>query len=90
MQSKLNIGIRHILPTLPFIYILTAAGLKNWTNSRFWKHSLKIGLVFIFLFWYFLEMVWAFPFYLSYFNQFGGVVSKATMSPTPITIGART
>ena len=82
MQSKLNIGIRHILPTLPFIYILTAAGLKNWMNSRFWKHSFKIGLVFIFLFWYFLEMVWAFPFYLSYFNQFGGGVSQGYRNVT--------
>ena len=35
MQSSLNIGIRHIIPTMPFIYILIAAGLKNWTNSSF-------------------------------------------------------
>ena len=30
MNSPLNIGIRHILPTLPFIYILTASSLKKW------------------------------------------------------------
>ena len=125
MQSKLNIGVRHILPTLPFIYILTTAGLKNWVNSHFgdyssasavalknipqalkawfcrrrisaprekkilpleqnysgserqWRkpyHSFKVVLIFLFLFWYLLEMVWAYPFYLSYFNQFGGGV----------------
>ncbi|MEK7624443.1 MAG: glycosyltransferase family 39 protein, partial [Patescibacteria group bacterium] len=39
MQSSLNIGIRHIIPTMPFIYILIAAGLKNWTNSSFWNYS---------------------------------------------------
>jgi len=82
MQSQLNIGVRHILPTMPFIYILTTAGLKNWANSRFWKHSLKIGLIFVFLFWYFLEMVWAFPFYLSYFNQLGGGVSQGYRNVT--------
>ena len=72
MQSKLNIGVRHILPTMPFIYILVAAGLKNWVNSRFWRYSFKIGLIFVFIFWYLLEMIWAYPYYLSYFNQFGG------------------
>ncbi len=30
MNSPLNIGVRHILPTLPFIYILTASSIKKW------------------------------------------------------------
>jgi len=30
ITSNLNIGIRHILPTLPFIYILAAGGIKQW------------------------------------------------------------
>lgn len=30
MKSALNIGIRHIIPTIPFIYLLTAASLKSW------------------------------------------------------------
>ena len=34
MHSPLNIGIRHILPTLPFIYILASGVWKNWV-SRF-------------------------------------------------------
>ncbi len=33
MKSPLNIGVRHILPTLPFIYILTASGIKRWLNN---------------------------------------------------------
>ncbi len=32
--SNLNIGIRHIIPTLPFIYILTAGGIKQWFSIR--------------------------------------------------------
>jgi len=34
MNSPLNIGVRHILPTIPFIYILTISGLKKWTNKK--------------------------------------------------------
>lgn len=30
LQSPLNIGFRHLFPTLPFIYILTAGVLKRW------------------------------------------------------------
>ncbi len=30
MRSPLNIGVRHILPTLPCFYLLIARGLKSW------------------------------------------------------------
>ncbi|KKU94026.1 MAG: Glycosyl transferase, family 39 [Candidatus Jorgensenbacteria bacterium GW2011_GWA1_48_13] len=30
MRSPLNIGIRHLLPTMPFIYILATGTLKSW------------------------------------------------------------
>ncbi len=30
MQSPLNIGIRHLMPTIPFIYILAAGVWKKW------------------------------------------------------------
>ncbi len=36
MQSPLNIGFRHLMPTLPFIYILAAGVWKKWiTNITF-------------------------------------------------------
>lgn len=34
IKSPLNIGVRHIMPTLPFLYILTASALKNWVLRR--------------------------------------------------------
>ncbi|MBN2197689.1 phospholipid carrier-dependent glycosyltransferase [Candidatus Wolfebacteria bacterium] len=34
IKSPLNIGVRHILPTIPFIYILTASSLKKWLNEK--------------------------------------------------------
>lgn len=30
ISSNLNIGVRHILPAFPFIYLLTARGIANW------------------------------------------------------------
>ncbi|OGZ57422.1 MAG: hypothetical protein A2827_00970 [Candidatus Spechtbacteria bacterium RIFCSPHIGHO2_01_FULL_43_30] len=33
INTNLNIGIRHILPSFPFIYILIAGQLKRWLNS---------------------------------------------------------
>mgnify|MGYP001607591414 CR=1 FL=1 len=30
IKSPLNIGVRHILSTMPFIYILTASSIKKW------------------------------------------------------------
>ena len=33
IKSNLNIGIRHILPTLPFIYALTAHQISSWIKG---------------------------------------------------------
>ena len=33
IRSRLNIGVRHILPTLPFIYVLTGRQLGNWIKG---------------------------------------------------------
>lgn len=38
IRSPLNIGIRHILPTIPLIYILTASSLKKWITIP-WNNS---------------------------------------------------
>lgn len=40
MNSTLNIGVRHLMPTVPFIYILTVAGLKRWVSRT--KESAEI------------------------------------------------
>ena len=91
IKSPLNIGIRHILPTMPFIYILTAGAFKKWTIGidltdfnrkitqkikRFAKTFLKTALIVILALWYFTETLMASPHYLSYFNQFGGGINN--------------
>jgi len=68
IKSPLNIGIRHILPTMPFIYILMASAAKKIVNSS----TIRKYLLAAFLLWFALETLFATPYYLSYFNQFGG------------------
>ncbi len=68
IKSPLNIGIRHILPTMPFIYILTASAAKKMVNSS----TIRKCLLAMLLLWFALETLFATPHYLSYFNQFGG------------------
>ncbi len=48
MKSPLNIGVRHVLPTFPFFYILIARGIRLWIGEkqsvapRTWFEWLKI------------------------------------------------
>lgn len=37
MRSTLNIGVRHLLPTFPFIYILVALGVSRWLHGVIWS-----------------------------------------------------
>lgn len=41
MKSPLNIGIRHVLPTIPLMYILATGRIKQWTRQEFdFSHGL--------------------------------------------------
>ena len=88
MHSPLNIGIRHIIPTLPFIFILAGGVLKKWVTRieppslqtmalaarSLFLSSLKYIFLVVLLAWLFLETMFAAPYFLSYFNEFGGGV----------------
>ncbi len=66
MSSKANLGVRHILPIFPLLF-LGAALLVKFKSKVF-----KIIIV-ILVAWLVFETIIAFPYYLSYFNQlFGG------------------
>jgi len=74
ISSKSNIGIRHILPTFPFIYILVSIGIKNWIDRTKTPNVKKIAVfsVIILLAWYGVSSIVSFPYYLSYFNELAG------------------
>lgn len=70
IQSSLNIGVRHLLPTIPFIYILSAGAIKSWYSARATKgKSLFLGILLV---WFLVETAFVSPHFLSYFNEFGG------------------
>lgn len=81
MHSTLNIGYRHILPTVPLLYLLIAAALRYWANSPCGNSShictqIKYGLIGIALCSSVATAIVAYPNYLSYFNPIGGGVTN--------------
>lgn len=68
INSRLNIGVRHILPTIPFIYALTAKQLSNWAYNY---KGRKIFIV-ILMIWAIFSVISVWPSFLSYFNEIAG------------------
>jgi len=74
IRSNLNIGIRHILPTFPFVYVLISGQIKRIFEYMREKKMLGIwALTFGFLMlWYAFSSLSIFPYYLTYFNEIVG------------------
>ncbi len=83
MHSPLNIGIRHLMPTIPLIFILAAGAWRSWV-MRFDLSSIgaaarsagtalaKYAFLVLLLAWFALEVLFTAPYFLSYFNELGG------------------
>lgn len=74
MYGNLNIGIRHILPCFPFIYILVCSGTKHLVQKAKQKqlHRVVYTIVLILLVCYAGSSIKTFPRYLSYYNAIAG------------------
>ena len=68
IRSRLNIGVRHILPTLPFIYALTARQVSIWMRNY---KSRKIFII-ILMAWAIISATSVWPSFLAYFNETAG------------------
>lgn len=71
MTSKVNIGLRHVMPALPLMAIIVGIAAAEGPKkiSRIQKHFL------IPIFFIVLEFAFVYPYYLSYFNQaYGGTM----------------
>ena len=66
IKSNLNIGVRHLLPTYPFIFILLMLGVKRFN---------RIAVAGV-LIWYIGSSAAAFPYYLSYYNELAGGINN--------------
>jgi len=70
LTSRINIGVRHILPIYPLLSILAGrAAILLWQRYRSALGRLAVGLLF---FWQAGTGIVAHPDYLPYFNKLGG------------------
>lgn len=76
MRSALNIGVRHVLPTFPFIAVLVSrqlvlAGerLRKDAPRGFLAAAAVLGLLLV---WQFFSVVKTYPSFLAYFNELAG------------------
>lgn len=65
MIGKIDIGIRHVLPILPFFYILISRMIQN-------RHLILKPIIILLVIGQILIGLLAFPNYLAYFNQIAG------------------
>lgn len=65
IAGNLNIGIRHIIPTFPFIFLLTS----DIITRRLEKYSIVIGVLVV---WYVISALAQYPYFISYFNNLAG------------------
>jgi hypothetical protein len=74
IKSNLNIGIRHILPTFPFVYVLISGQIKRIFNRIENKKTLGfcVMVLGILIAWYAVSSLSCFPYYLAYFNELAG------------------
>ncbi len=76
INSSLNIGVRHLLPTYPFAILLVSGQVakivKKAKEDFSFKSKALIFAVFFLLSWYIVENIKVYPLYLTYFNQAAG------------------
>jgi hypothetical protein len=66
VTGNLNIGVRHIAPILPFIYILVAVQIVKRQNIF---NYVFVGAMAL---WMMFNIAATFPYYLSYYNELAG------------------
>ena len=70
ITGNLNIGLRHLFPTLPFMYILIAKEVTIFGNRAAKKYQKYFWtIVLLLVAWLAAEVAFAYPNYLAYFNE---------------------
>lgn len=86
MQGKINLGIRYMLPIYAFAFVSLSKLAIDFDVKALWVSVKKgfsdmgekgstfviTGVVLVSMIWYVLSGILAYPFYLSYFNEFVG------------------
>lgn len=78
LTTDINLGYRHILPILPFLYVFTGSVLGQFLPgtfdeaTRIVQQRRKRGAVVALLLWLVIVSVWIYPHYLAFFNLLAG------------------
>jgi len=67
MMNKINIGVRHILPVYPLLFIY----MSRLTKVN-WKKAVKVALIGALLVLFVIESMMIYPHYLAFFNEAAG------------------
>jgi hypothetical protein len=68
VTSRIDIGLRHILPVYPLLAILAGVGLQALASARRYRVPSRLGAVTVAI-WFVASSVRAHPDYLPYFNE---------------------
>lgn len=76
MHSELNIGVRHVLPTFPFIFFLVARMIV-WSFDRLRRSGRRLfrpslALLGALLGWQLVSVIGSYPSFLGYYNALAG------------------
>lgn len=80
ISGNLNLGIRHLLPIMPLVFILVArqaVRLYDYLKTRLAKTLMRISFGGLLL-WYLAANLITFPSYVAYFNEFIGGPGSAS------------
>lgn len=73
IKSSLYIGLRHVLPTFPFIYILVSRFVIKWKlDAGLGNRIFKKTIIFVLVVWLITETLFSVPYFLSYYNLLAG------------------
>ncbi len=89
IASTLNIGLRHVLPTIPLLFICAAWMARKWFEASpvapvagvhaplaAYGRGAKVVFMLFLAAWLGAEVAATYPYYLSYFNEFAGGVTR--------------
>lgn len=68
--SSLNIGVRHLIPTIPLVMVLVSGALTYWLKPPYLR--IKYALLAILAVWQIVSLSLAYPHVLAYFNEIVG------------------
>jgi len=69
LKGSLNIGIRHLIPTVPFVIMFIVKNLYRYLG-KVTILSWQTVWIAVLLIWYVLGTIWYYPQYIAYFNFF--------------------